>query len=688
MEDNILSYKSFVLGSLNSGQQVTGRVFSSSCHNYFINVTSVGYNLVVDLDSSSTKLFLLVKASPILRHSLEDEHNYASYYQFKKQGDHHGVVVTSEHLSPGRWYIGVCNYVQDNPFAEEGSNPLHESERQIDAEYRVTASLKKTATSDECKDASCKATSIQVAKEAALEECGEGDLCRWKTSTSSKSSHGLESGVKRNSYTDTSTAEAFAYVRDAPGDAGKQEEKKRHLKDFDVPSASKDQSQDYQSLESPPQEICGSEITSICKVCSKSANEKSTAAQPKSFPCSKGFSSQLSFVIGFSASLLVLMACVVWSPYIPNNLNPALKVCTLLYRLSHDDGKAQDCDERVSYPEAQEDSTTSQIQVLEAKNSALELKLQQEKLAVESANKLLEEMRKRDDQVRMERDQSAKEFSTQALDLLYTKQELEEMRSKVQQLEQLSIQWQAQMEAAEKKIYRISREKAAAEKAAEVLEEEVNAVRGRLKDIEKANLRMTNSPQMSRARGYEARAREHLDLKQLAVPDDERLYSAFDLSPPQSSAKSPSLSGPYVGSETAGGSTAETSPAEGRFFSGRYFCGTQPVGDQRSPFSRSTSAESRMHHYVEAPLGLPLNLGCDTNNNQRQTSLSPPAPAPAPPPPLPPSYQTARAIAFKSFSRRISPTTIDFPVTFLPPRSSCRSPLLALSRSVAVLALS
>ena len=81
MEDNILSYKSSVLGSLNSGQQVTGRVFSSSCHNYFINVTSVGYNLVVDLDSSSTKLFLLVKASPILRHSLEDEHNYASYYQ-------------------------------------------------------------------------------------------------------------------------------------------------------------------------------------------------------------------------------------------------------------------------------------------------------------------------------------------------------------------------------------------------------------------------------------------------------------------------------------------------------------------------------------------------------------------------------------------------------------------------------
>ena len=57
---------------------------------------------------------------------------------------------------------------------------------------------------------------------------------------------------------------------------------------------------------------------------------------------------------------------------------------------------------------------------------------------------------------------------SQALDLHYTKQELEEMRSKVQQLEQLSVQWQAEMEAAEKKIYKITREKAAAEKAAEV----------------------------------------------------------------------------------------------------------------------------------------------------------------------------------------------------------------------------
>jgi hypothetical protein len=52
----------------------------------------------------TAQLFLLVKASPILRHSADDEHNYANYYQFKKQGGHHGVVVTSEHLSPGRWF--------------------------------------------------------------------------------------------------------------------------------------------------------------------------------------------------------------------------------------------------------------------------------------------------------------------------------------------------------------------------------------------------------------------------------------------------------------------------------------------------------------------------------------------------------------------------------------------------------
>ena len=78
-----------------------------------MNITDIGYSLVVDLNTSSSNLFLLVKASPILRHSLEDEHNYANYYQFKKQGGHHGVVVTSDHLSPGRWYIGVCNHVQE-----------------------------------------------------------------------------------------------------------------------------------------------------------------------------------------------------------------------------------------------------------------------------------------------------------------------------------------------------------------------------------------------------------------------------------------------------------------------------------------------------------------------------------------------------------------------------------------------
>jgi len=111
--DDALSDTSLVLGSLSSGQVASGRVSSSSCHNYYMNITEIGYSLVVDLNTSSSNLFLLVKASPILRHSLEDEHNYANYYQFKKQGGHHGVVVTSDHLSPGRWYIGVCNHVQE-----------------------------------------------------------------------------------------------------------------------------------------------------------------------------------------------------------------------------------------------------------------------------------------------------------------------------------------------------------------------------------------------------------------------------------------------------------------------------------------------------------------------------------------------------------------------------------------------
>jgi hypothetical protein len=126
---------------------VLEQVSRSSCHNYFMNVTDFGYNLVVDLDTRtpSSQLFLLVKASPILRHSLEDEHNYASYYQFKKQGDHHGVVVTSEHLSPGRWYIGVCNYVQevalfdDKRTASQQSSPFPD-----DAAYTVVATLNRT----------------------------------------------------------------------------------------------------------------------------------------------------------------------------------------------------------------------------------------------------------------------------------------------------------------------------------------------------------------------------------------------------------------------------------------------------------------------------------------------------------------------------------------------------------------
>eukprot|EP00291_Cryptomonas_curvata_P016846 CAMPEP_0172166020 /NCGR_PEP_ID=MMETSP1050-20130122/8743_1 /TAXON_ID=233186 /ORGANISM="Cryptomonas curvata, Strain CCAP979/52" /LENGTH=173 /DNA_ID=CAMNT_0012836571 /DNA_START=104 /DNA_END=622 /DNA_ORIENTATION=+ len=113
--DDTLSFKSLVLGSLSSGQNASGRVSRNSCHNYYMNVTDMGYSLVIDLNTSSAELFLLVKASPILRHSADDEHNYANYYQFKKQGGHHGVVVTSEHLSPGRWYIGICNYVQDPP---------------------------------------------------------------------------------------------------------------------------------------------------------------------------------------------------------------------------------------------------------------------------------------------------------------------------------------------------------------------------------------------------------------------------------------------------------------------------------------------------------------------------------------------------------------------------------------------
>ena len=187
--EDVLSYKSLVLGSLSSGERKSGRVRASclcsvcacsawrawtttraarqscyantvnlaqvsrsSCHNYFINVTDFGYNLVVDLDTrmSSSQLFLLVKASPILRHSLEDEHNYASYYQFKKQGDHHGVVVTSEHLSPGRWYIGVCNSHEEMAlFDDKRATSQHNPPLPGDAAYSVVATLNRTKEKSE-----------------------------------------------------------------------------------------------------------------------------------------------------------------------------------------------------------------------------------------------------------------------------------------------------------------------------------------------------------------------------------------------------------------------------------------------------------------------------------------------------------------------------------------------------------
>jgi len=406
MEDNILSYKSSVLGSLNSGQQVTGRVFSSSCHNYFINVTSVGYNLVVDLDSSSTKLFLLVKASPILRHSLEDEHNYASYYQFKKQGDHHGVVVTSEHLSPGRWYIGVCNYVQDSPFSEKGSNALLENERRIDAEYRVTATLRRTKKGEACKDPACKISSAQHAREAALEECGEEDLCRWKISASPEPGTGLESQGKLVAR-EALTPKGYPRAHDASEAADKPRKNKADLSDLGMPSASKEQMAEYPRQEIPSHEICGNEISSICKVCSETTAEKSTAGKPS--PCSRGMSFQMSFILGFATSFMLITACVVFAPRFPSHVNPAFKAFNILYTLAKADGN----DEKIAGKEPREDLKAMQIQDLEARNSALEAKLQHEKAAVENLQRLLEEMRQRNDQSRMERDQSARDLTSQ-----------------------------------------------------------------------------------------------------------------------------------------------------------------------------------------------------------------------------------------------------------------------------------
>ena len=330
--------------------------------------------------------------------------------------------MTSEHLSPGRWYIGVCNYVQDSPFSEKGSNALLENEQRVDAEYRVTASLRRTKKGEACKDPACKISSAQHAREAALEECGEEDLCRWKISASPEPGTGLESQGKHVA-PEALTPKGYPRAHDASEAADKPRGNKADLRDLDMPPASKEQMAEYpvmqtlcvpsvgdsmlQRQEIPSHEICGNEISSICKVCSETTAEKSTAGKPS--PCSRGMSFQMSFIFGFTTSFLLITACVVFAPGVPSHMNPALKAFNILYNLAKADGN----DEKIASKEPREDLKAMQIQDLEARNSALEAKLQHEKATGENLQRLLEEMRQRNDQSRMERDQSARDLTSQ-----------------------------------------------------------------------------------------------------------------------------------------------------------------------------------------------------------------------------------------------------------------------------------
>jgi len=137
-------FKSVVIGSMESGDVVSGTVPPGACHNYFIHVQMSGLSLLVDLNTTGGVPFLLVKESPVLGDPSggdSDEHNYANYYQFKSEGEVHGVVVRSEYLSPGRWYIGVCNYEVREKVYKEG-----DQDGEPDSQYSFMATLSRTAS--------------------------------------------------------------------------------------------------------------------------------------------------------------------------------------------------------------------------------------------------------------------------------------------------------------------------------------------------------------------------------------------------------------------------------------------------------------------------------------------------------------------------------------------------------------
>mmetsp|Transcript_46609 Transcript_46609/g.72952 ORF Transcript_46609/g.72952 Transcript_46609/m.72952 type:complete len:692 (+) Transcript_46609:401-2476(+) len=452
--DDALSYKSLVLGSLESGEKATGRVSRSSCHNYFLNVSALGYNLVVDLNTSSSSLFLLVKASPILRHSLEDEHNYANYYQFKKQGDHHGVVVKSEHLTPGRWYVGVCNYVQDAPFFDERRSGSSKKDTATDyAEYSVIATLNRTTSGvHEVEQKGCGLECQQQEKEARilLHEATAPELSRENTRNQMLDSEmPMSSRTRRTAERSTpapSTAQrtesSYRKETHMPAESEALEESGRQALFWAVRAETlqKELDKTKDEVAAIRQEIAGSSH-SFCQAppVTRQPEESSGKDCPR---CER--SCQTSTIVG-----ALLGAAVVGSMWVlsqKTSKDPFSSLFSLLGSSGHTDGdiKPRQPKHLVHATEADphHPSKTPSGPTDNVPDPTLIARLHQ---------------------------------------ISSLEQELEDTRTRQMQLERDADMWRQEAEHADRKMSKMARERAAAEKAAEIMEEEMIEARQRLK---------------------------------------------------------------------------------------------------------------------------------------------------------------------------------------------------------------
>jgi hypothetical protein len=77
-----------------------------------MNVTETGYSLVIDLNTSSSALFLLVKSSPILRHSVSPLVHTFYYDRYLLYCFSDAVLEESLHTCPlktGTWpFSRIC----------------------------------------------------------------------------------------------------------------------------------------------------------------------------------------------------------------------------------------------------------------------------------------------------------------------------------------------------------------------------------------------------------------------------------------------------------------------------------------------------------------------------------------------------------------------------------------------------